>query len=427
MRGRRRIPLGTLPGVPLAACLVAVVCGAVPPAARGQGLDLAGVGELEYSFTPAGARSLGMGSAFVGRADDATASYANPAGLVQLSRPEVSVEIRNQSFPGGGGFPTSTPEGLVPAEAVDGRATGVSFLSYVYPYKRWTLALYRYQLADYDIRRKGQGGTEVALFGHGLAGAYRFDNGLAVGAVLLRYQASLDRTEPCRTLEGPCEGTRRDRLDAGDVAANLGLLWQLGPRWSVGAVFRQGPTFEVTKVQPSPADPATEDTSRYALRIPDVIGVGVGVRPTSRLVLNLDWVRVRHSQTIAAGDPTIVLGSARLGEVRLDDIDEVHVGLEYSFWNLRGAPALRIGAWREPSSVPRFVAAGSPDPTPRPDGGPSDADVVAQLAERLPGGEDRLHLSAGFGFVFGRHFQLDAAADVSDETQTYSLSTLVRF
>jgi hypothetical protein len=49
---------------------------------------------LQLSFSDPGARSMGFGGAFVALADDATAAFANPAGLVQLLRPEVSVEGR---------------------------------------------------------------------------------------------------------------------------------------------------------------------------------------------------------------------------------------------------------------------------------------------------------------------------------------------
>ncbi len=44
---------------------------------------------LQFSFSDPGARSMGLGGAFVALADDATAAFANPAGLVQLLRPEV--------------------------------------------------------------------------------------------------------------------------------------------------------------------------------------------------------------------------------------------------------------------------------------------------------------------------------------------------
>jgi len=38
-----------------------------------------------------GARAVGMGGAFIGVADDATAASWNPAGLIQLEKPEVSI------------------------------------------------------------------------------------------------------------------------------------------------------------------------------------------------------------------------------------------------------------------------------------------------------------------------------------------------
>ncbi|MCK5376295.1 MAG: hypothetical protein KAJ97_04375, partial [Acidobacteria bacterium] len=53
---------------------------------------------FEFSFSNPGARSLGFGGAFAALADDATAAFANPAGLVQLVLPEVSVELRHWRY-----------------------------------------------------------------------------------------------------------------------------------------------------------------------------------------------------------------------------------------------------------------------------------------------------------------------------------------
>ena len=47
-----------------------------------------------FEFNNPGARSRGMGGAFVGRADDATAVVANPAGLSQLPGLQFYVEGR---------------------------------------------------------------------------------------------------------------------------------------------------------------------------------------------------------------------------------------------------------------------------------------------------------------------------------------------
>lgn len=52
-------------------------------------------GQLQINSSPSkvgsGARALGMGSAFIAIADDATAASWNPAGLTQLERPEFSL------------------------------------------------------------------------------------------------------------------------------------------------------------------------------------------------------------------------------------------------------------------------------------------------------------------------------------------------
>src|SRR6185369_14434846 len=51
---------------------------------------------LTLNLTTPGARAIGMGGAFIGRADDATACETNPAGLTILSRPEISFEYRHR-------------------------------------------------------------------------------------------------------------------------------------------------------------------------------------------------------------------------------------------------------------------------------------------------------------------------------------------
>jgi len=70
---------------------------------------------LQFSFSNPGARSLGLGGAFVALADDATAAFANPAGLVQLTRPEVSIEGRYWSY--------STP--FTAGGRISGQPTGI--------------------------------------------------------------------------------------------------------------------------------------------------------------------------------------------------------------------------------------------------------------------------------------------------------------
>ncbi|MCP5119023.1 MAG: hypothetical protein GY953_50105, partial [bacterium] len=121
----------------------------------------------EFSFSNPGARSLGFGGAFTALADDATAAFANPAGLVQLARPEVSIEGRSWSYttpftiggrlfgpPTGIGLDT-TPGLRTAASSTD--LTGLSFLSFVFPEGNWALAFYRHQLANFEGSFETQG------------------------------------------------------------------------------------------------------------------------------------------------------------------------------------------------------------------------------------------------------------------------------
>src|ERR1700740_1184789 len=87
----------------LAICALATV----PLAA--QNTDIESLSGLTFNFGNPGARSLGMGGAFLGLADDASAAEANPAGLTILRKPEVSIEARTfqeeQVFSTSGTYP----------------------------------------------------------------------------------------------------------------------------------------------------------------------------------------------------------------------------------------------------------------------------------------------------------------------------------
>ena len=71
-------------------------------------LEMAHAQNPEIAAIGTGARSRGMGKAFLAVSDDATAISWNPAGLIQLERPEFSVVVlgssyKNDSSPASGG------------------------------------------------------------------------------------------------------------------------------------------------------------------------------------------------------------------------------------------------------------------------------------------------------------------------------------
>ncbi|MGE0083973.1 MAG: OmpP1/FadL family transporter [Desulfococcaceae bacterium] len=70
-----------------------IVLWAIPVGIFFVSQTLAGPIEIPSSFNPvgSGARAIGAGGAFIAVADDATAASWNPAGLIQLRKPEFSV------------------------------------------------------------------------------------------------------------------------------------------------------------------------------------------------------------------------------------------------------------------------------------------------------------------------------------------------
>ena len=113
---------------------------------------------LQFDFLAPGARSMALGSAFTARADDATAAFTNPAGLVKLFEPELSFEVRyrrNETpFLTAGrisgtitGIGEDTIQGPVFGTSVD-EGTVLSFASFVYTKKRLAVAVYRHQLVE---------------------------------------------------------------------------------------------------------------------------------------------------------------------------------------------------------------------------------------------------------------------------------------
>lgn len=117
-----------------------------------QNVDIEALSGLQFNFSNPGARSLGMGGAFLGLADDASAAESNPAGLTILRTPEFSIEGRNfetvQFLNTTGVYPDIEREGFSSfSDPVE-----ISFASLVYPMGRGVIAAYYHQPLSYDAQ-----------------------------------------------------------------------------------------------------------------------------------------------------------------------------------------------------------------------------------------------------------------------------------
>ncbi len=410
-----------------------------------------------------------MGGAFLGRADDATAAFANPAGLTNLHTAEFSAEVRSWTFkhvfsdsgrlegfePLGQGI--DIQPGIQQGESQN-QVDGFPFLSYVYPgkrsWKRWRLAFYRHELANFEARfrtqgpfRNGSGGMgrirptevdyDIYIANYGLSTAVAFgdalDPFLSLGVGFSRYEFSLNSVVHRFALEGKggvfvglpdyARSNREDSLvqegDDSDTGVNFGFLWRVHKIFNFGGVYRQGPEFgsDLRRV-PGPAGGQLEPLqTQPRFFIPDVLGLGVATVATNRTRITLDYYRTRYSVLTGSLEGSI---EPKLADLFIaDDADELHLGLEYEaprHW--RPLVALRLGVWNERDSRIRFEG-------PCEQVGKSLRDDCYRRQVQFRPGEDAQHYSGGIGLVFGG-IELNVAVDFSERVDTLSVSTVYR-
>ncbi len=424
-----------------------------------QNTDIEALAGLQFNFGNPGARSLGMGGAFVGLADDASAAEANPAGLTILRKPEASIEFRQtsigQEFVTGGAFP------FVTREDFGARRKAISFASVVMPSSEGVLAFYYHRPLSYrnavDITSRystpiffmGPDGpvsreachadpncvqhqiypfstsVDLSIETYGVAVAREWGPVSAGAAVRYHRFSELARTmrrdldapdQPTFMIEQTNGGRTLGSSSDSDVTFVGGIRWQVARKVSLGAVYKDGAAF------PAPVSAATGDSPLSVVgvtrfHVPAAYGIGTSYRPIPNLTINADLMRVEYSHLTDNFLSVIEYGTGDGGIERLEgyrsrDGTELHAGLEY--FVLSKVPfAIRSGWWRDPAHSIHYEA---PLLTAH--------DVAAKIL--FPGGDDEDHYSVGVGLAWPR-FQVDAGYDHSRSLKTASLSIIARY
>lgn len=434
-----------------AALLVLLIAAAVPAAA--QNTDIEALAGLRFNFSNPGARSLGMGGAFIGLADDASAAEANPAGLTILRKTEISIETRNYLNIAGLNTTGEYPDSLTRTEfkAFSDRVP-VMFGSVVMPVGNAAIAAYFHRPLNYEntavaarnppIFYLPNGGTPVSRqecialnepgmppqclqyqlvpFGTGvvvdmqtwgLAGAWKMGN-LSIGAGA-RYQEFKQEAATFRTTSGGQPAAIVAQIsDSDDITWSAGFKWSASERFSVGGSYKSGPEFDApvyfANLLNGESLQITNPDTKF--HVPDVAGIGISFRPTSTLTINADAVEVSYSNLV--DNFTSVYSDIERGSYESKDVTEYHVGAEL-FFPTRVPVAIRAGWWRDPAHQLRYV-------------GPLNTPNRVAAAILYPGDEDQDHMTLGFGLSWPR-LQIDAAYDTSDALKVGSLSGVVRF
>ena len=315
-----------------------------------------------------GARAMGMGGAFIAIADDATAASWNPAGLIQLERPELSIVgayfNRRENFSS-----DIHPEIDNTGEADD---VNINYFSATYPfqfYKNMVVSINYQRLYEFErsydywfdfsslgmnllqYKRFSQDGYVGAL---GWAGAIEITPKLSLGVTLniwtdeLFWRNGWDEkfSEHAVGTQGGTPVTINTHIidkysEFRGVNANFGLLWNMTKYLTLGAViktpFDASIRHEFSFTQTSTFGPPvnTTVTSRQIiaedieLRMPLSYGIGLAWRVSDALSFDLDVYRTHWSKYIL----TDALGN---------DFSPVD-GRPKSFSNVRDTTQIRIG------------------------------------------------------------------------------------
>ncbi len=347
--------------------------------------------ELPVSPTPigAGARAAGMADAFVAIADDATAASWNPAGLVQLELPELSLvgqynaieEVFHASF-------HSEFDSTHRESGMD-----INYLSFVYPLpltvlnRNVTLAL-TYQ-RKYDLSRNFNADYQNSIGSVGFLGinnhdfeqkgglstltpavAFELTPTLSLGLSLNLWRSTWfsdngweqTYTVTSDTFRGAnfkriINAKHEEYEDFQGENATLGLLWNFRPKWNLGirydTAFTGTVDYTLTSLRreigipgfpraiTSVYNPGRPRSEKRRVHFPDTLAVGIAHRPNDRLTLSLDVTRTDWN------DFTIT--DARGRRISLVDAGQQSQPFDINFFN---APPSKF----KPTTTVRFGA-----------------------------------------------------------------------
>ena len=402
---------------------------------------------VQFDFLNPSARSLALGGAFVGLADDATAALVNPAGLIELTRKEISVEgrIRHNTQPylvGGRLSGTITGQGQ---DTVAGREFGsldttdgsLNFISFVYPRGRLRLAAFRQELIHVEQEYTSRGtfqnqgfDTRDSAFSAGrtlgidtYGASLAFDaRKVRLGAGLLVQHFSLE-FEFDRFFHQDFYGTPDPRQSVFHfsqsghdtaVGAVFGVLVPVSTA-KIGISYKRAPRFDFTSCSSGVLNP--ERCSNGTFKVPDLFSAGFSITLTPRFLVTTEYARAFHSQLRSDYiDVQTSQGEApeRRDRFTIDDANEAHVGAEYLL-PVAGRPAIRAGFWYDPDHSVHYAPTGANDL------------LDERLNATLSTGRDLWHYTLGTMVAVHSRVDLSAAVDHSARSTVVSTSAIIRF
>ena len=346
---------------------------------------------MDFVPVGAGARAMGMGGAFIAVADDATAASWNPAGLIQLEKPEISVvgsylmireEVNSSSHPEASGMNEED-------------AFNLNYLSFAYPFSISNynaVASLNYQLL-YDIHKdlsvdlysmknissqnnqsfkhKQEGGISalspalaVQVLPHLSLGITLniwtdqlfWDNGLDIH-VHEKGKGDINGI-PVKTT-----GSVNDEYSSfRGFNGNLGFLWNVNSIVTVGGVLKAPFTARMRhhyrsrlKTSYTRLELTKVDNEKYSedvkLSMPMSYGLGLAFRLSDAATASLDIERTEYSKFFLEdgdGNDTSPTSGIPRKDSHVHDTLQVRTGFEYLVFREKTVIPLRAGLFYDP-------------------------------------------------------------------------------
>jgi long-subunit fatty acid transport protein len=447
--------------------------------ASAQNTDIESLAGLQFNFGNPGARSLGMGGAFLGLADDATALEANPAGLTILAKPEISIEGRNykeaQILTTSGVFPDF--ERTAFSNYSD--RVQISFASVVYPIGNFRVGGY-----FHEPLRNGGGGFVVPQVNE-FSG--RIDKDVPSfffprdGGAPLSEQECEDLRLQTNDFFACSQFGLKPFITAVDIQERtwgVGGAWKIHEKFSVGATVRYQtfreealtlrftPDFNIDSISVQATGELGDDgeidikeesdvtfSAGFKWTLNDKFSVGGAYKKGASFIAPIFGSNVlTDGELIQGSDVTFhvpdVYGvgvSFRPIPTLTFNVDGVRVtysnlvddfvsviadvqDVEGQLYTAEDVTEIHVGAeYFFPTKIPFAIRGGYwRDPAHSiVYNGPQDIFEGAAAALLYPEGEDQNHYSIGAGVAWPR-FQIDAAYDTSDNYKVGSISVVFR-
>ncbi len=358
--------------------------------------------EIPSSINPVGSggRALGMGGAFIAIADDATAASWNPAGLIQLETPEVSVvgaaffRTENNSF------------GLNPEASgkQDVDRTDLNYLSLAYPFtylnRNMIVSLNYQKLYDFNrswnfifntfseelnVSRDEDFKQTGDLYAWGLAYAIQVTPTLSLGITFNFWEDGIanngwEKTTDekgnnsividSNTLNFSSTYYKNDKYSFSGFNCNFGLLWNMSPKWTIGAVLKTPFSADIKyssfthTTMTFPDYPAMDDnttitlTDNQKLDMPMSYGIGIAYRFSDSFTMSFDVYRTQWKDFIledSEGNKTNPITGKDATVSGLKSTNQVRMGAEYLYIGNKYIIPVRGGVFFDPAPAENDV------------------------------------------------------------------------